>query len=321
MQLRELGKSGIKITPLGLGTWQFSDGKGMAGTMWPRLSQIPAHAIMEHSLSAGMNWIDTAEMYGKGASERCVSQCLQALGKRPGEVVIATKWWPLGRTAASLRNTIHRRLEMLAPYPIDLHQIHAPVALSSTRALMETMAGLLAAGHIRAAGISNYSARDMRKAHAILDGLGWSLASNQVEYSLLNRRIESNGVLETAKELGITIIAYSPLAQGLVSGKFHDDPALLRKRAALRKFSPPFGAGGLRKSQPLINALKEIAARHNATPSQVALNWIVNFHGDTVVAIPGATKLSQAQANAAALNFTLSPDELAQIDEVSRPFR
>jgi aryl-alcohol dehydrogenase-like predicted oxidoreductase len=289
--------------------------------MWPKLNQIPAQAIMEHSLAAGMNWIDTAEMYGKGASERCVAQGLQALGKAPGEVVIATKWWPLGRTAASLRNTIGRRQEALAPYPIDLHQIHAPVALSSTRTLMETMAELLRAGHIRAAGISNYSARDMRKAHAILRELDCTLASNQVEYSLLNRRIESNGVLDTAKELGITIIAYSPLAQGLVSGKFHDDPALLRRRAALRKFSPPFGAAGLRKSQPLIDVLKEVAARHNATPSQVALNWIVSFHGDTVVAIPGATKLSQAQANAAALNFTLSPDECTAIDEASRRFR
>ena len=157
--------------------------------------------------------------------------------------------------------------------------------------------------------------------HAALARRGVPLVSNQMPYSLLNRKIESSGVLAAAKELGITIIAYSPLAQGLLSGKFHDDPSLIQSRVGPRKFLPAFRASGLAKSRPLIDELKKVAQAHGATPSQVALNWLVTFHGDTVVAIPGATKRRQAEENVGSMAFSLSPDEARRIDELSQRFR
>jgi aryl-alcohol dehydrogenase-like predicted oxidoreductase len=139
-------------------------------------------------------------------------------------------------------------------------------------------------------------------------------------YSLLDRRIESNGVLAAAKELGITIIAYSPLAQGLLSGKFHEDPSLIQGRTGPRRFQSAFRARGLERSRPLIEELRKIATAHGVTPSQVALRWLTQFHGDTVVVIPGATKRRHAEENVGAMELTLSQDELRRIDELSRQY-
>jgi aryl-alcohol dehydrogenase-like predicted oxidoreductase len=180
---------------------------------------------------------------------------------------------------------------------------------------MNAMAELVEAGKIRSIGVSNFSAGQMRRAHAALAKHDLPLASNQVHYSLINRGIESNGILDVAKELGITIIAWFPLESGLLTGKFHYDPNVLRKtpigrRLLLRR--------QLEKSRPLIVTLEEIAAAHDVTPAQVALNWLINFHGDTVVAIPGASKMYHAQQNAGAMNFSLSDEEMACIDGLSR---
>lgn len=320
MMLRNLGKSEVKISPIGLGCWQFSDSKGMAGKFWPGLDQVPAQDIIKAMLDGGVNWLDTAEAYGWGASEACISRSLQGLGIKPGEVVIATKWHPVIRSAKHLLHSIEERKKFLAPYPIDLHQIHHPSSRASASAEADALAKLIEGGHIRAAGVSNYTAGMMRKEHKALAKLGHPLASNQVQYSILHRNIESNGVMETAKELGITIIAYSPLAQGMATGRFHDNPEAF-KSIGFRKFVPMFNKGSLKKSQPVIDALKKYAEKYKSSPAQVALNWLIHFHGNTVVAIPGATKLSQAQQNIGAMTFTLEKDELNHLDEVSRPFK
>ena len=179
------------------------------------------------------------------------------------------------------------------------------------------MADLIDGGKIRSVGVSNFSAERMRMAHAALEKRGYPLASNQVQYHLMNRSIEKNGVLDAAKELGITIIAWSPIASGLLSGKFHDNPDLNGKTPLARRMMIK---RKLEQSRPLIDALKEIGQSHRATVTQVALNWLVNFHGETVVAIPGASKVEHAEQNAGAMRFTLSPDEMAHIDELSRQF-
>jgi aryl-alcohol dehydrogenase-like predicted oxidoreductase len=157
----------------------------------------------------------------------------------------------------------------------------------------------------------------MRRSHTTLVKRGFTLASNQVKYSLLDRRIESNGVLNTAKELGITIIAYSPLEMGLLSGKFHKDAGLLQnrpigRRVRLRRL--------IEKSRSLVSALVETAAARGVSVSQVALNWLVNYHGDTVVTIPGATKVNHARESAGAMDFSLSAIEMARINELSQQF-
>jgi aryl-alcohol dehydrogenase-like predicted oxidoreductase len=171
------------------------------------------------------------------------------------------------------------------------------------------------AGKIRSVGVSNFNPSRMRRAHAALAKRSLPLAVNQVRYSLLSREIETNGVLETARELGVTIIAYTPIARGLLSGKYHKDPELLRQMTGFRR---ALMQRNLESSRPLINAMDGIAAKYDATIAQVALNWVVNIHGEIIVTIPGATRVRQAEEAAGAMNFRLSDDEMARLDEVSR---
>jgi aryl-alcohol dehydrogenase-like predicted oxidoreductase len=160
---------------------------------------------------------------------------------------------------------------------------------------MAAMADLVAEEKIRSVGVSNFNAARMRRAHAALSARGLALASNQVRYSLLDRRIESNGTVAAAKELGVTIIAYSPMAQGLLSGRYPEDPGYVGKRPGPRKLMGSFRSKGLERSRPLVEELRKIAAARGATASQVGLAWLCGFHGDTVVVIPGASRPRQAQ--------------------------
>jgi aryl-alcohol dehydrogenase-like predicted oxidoreductase len=153
----------------------------------------------------------------------------------------------------------------------------------------------------------------MERAYRALEKRGLPLAVNQMHYSLLHRDIETDGVLRMAKDLGVTIISYTPLASGLLSGKYHNNPELLEK-AGYRK------AGLKRKlesTRPLINAMGIMAEKHQATIAQVALNWVINYNGEIVVTIPGATKVSQAAEAAGAMKFKLSEAEMAELDELT----
>jgi aryl-alcohol dehydrogenase-like predicted oxidoreductase len=317
---RFLGRSPITISPIGLGCWQFAGGRGFVGGYWELLSQETINQIVAASLAAGITWFDTAEVYGGGRSEAALAMALTAAGRKNGDVVVATKWWPMFRTAGNIKSTIAERLVRLAPFGIDLYQIHQPFALASTAAQMHAMADLVADHKIRSVGVSNFSAARMRAAHKTLAARGIPLVSNQVRYSLLDRRIERNGILKTAKELGITVIAYSPLAQGLLSGKFHRDASIIHSRPGPRKWMSAFRSRGLERSRPLVAGLEEIARAHGATPSQVALNWLLHFNGDTVVVIPGASSVTQAEENARASVFRLEDGELKRLDELSRSF-
>jgi aryl-alcohol dehydrogenase-like predicted oxidoreductase len=248
-------------------------------------------------------------------SETSLSTALKAAGKSDNDVVVATKWWPFLRTARNIPATIEDRLRFLNGYSIGLYMVHQPFGFSSPEAEMDEMAKLVKAGKIRSVGISNFNPDQMRRAHRQLQKVGLPLAVNQVRYSLLDRSIEKNGILETAKELGVTIIAYTPLESGLLTGKYHKNPELLEKksfiwRARLRR--------SMEKSRALISALEEIALRYNATAAQVALNWVINSQGDSVVTIPGVTKASQAQENAGAMKFKLSNIEFVRLDELSQ---
>jgi aryl-alcohol dehydrogenase-like predicted oxidoreductase len=318
---RRLGRTTIEITPIGLGCWQFSGGFGLVGGFWEALPQEAVDEIVRVALAGGISWFDTAEVYGRGRSEQALARALRAAGRKDGDVVVATKWWPIPRTARSIGRTIDDRLRCLGGFSIDLHQVHQPFSFSSVEAEMEAMADLVAARKIRAVGVSNFSAAQMRRAHAALGKRGIPLASNQVRYSLVDRGIESNGVLAAAKELGVTIIAYSPLGQGILSGRFHADPALIRSRPGPRRHMSLFRPSGLARTRPLVDELQQIAAAHGATPSQVALNWLLHVHGETVVAIPGASRPRHAEEAAGAMAFRLADEEMARLDELSRPFR
>jgi aryl-alcohol dehydrogenase-like predicted oxidoreductase len=318
IELRQLGQTDIYISPIGLGCWQFSEGKGGAFGMWAPVPDEETDGIVGAALDGGINWFDTAELYGRGRSERAIARALKKAGKTNQEVIVATKWSPIGRTSRSITKTIGRRQDFLDGYSIDLYQIHAPVGFTTRKSEMNAMADLVDSGKIRSIGISNYSARQMRQANETLISRGLRLASNQVRYSLLDRTIESNGILDTAKELGITIIAYSPLGSGLLTGAFHQDPEMLGTR---RYFRRQMLRRQMESSRSLVSALEEIARAHEVTTAQVALSWLINFHGNTVVAIPGASKIRHAEQNVGAMSLTLSEAELERIDDLSKQFK
>lgn len=317
-QLRQLGHTGIEISPIGLGVMQFAGGAGMYRAMYPKLSPGTMSAIVKTAWEAGINWFDTAELYGQGRSEQGLAEALADNGIKDEDVLVATKWWPMLRRARHIPRSIRTRQGYLKPYTIDLYQVHQPISFSSPEDEMNAMADLVEAGAIRAVGVSNFDAARMRRAHAALQKRGLVLASNQVQYNLIHREIETNGILETAKSLGITIIAWGPLSSGILSGKYHKDLSVLNAR--------PFGRRArlhrkLESTRPVIEMLDEIAAAHQVTPAQVALNWLIHSHGDAVVAIPGATQPDQAEANAAVMKFKLTDSEMTRLDQLTSQFR
>lgn len=313
-----LGKTGMKITPMGLGVMQFAGNKGVFRTFFNAMEQENMNRIVRVALEGGINWFDTAELYGRGVSEKALATALSAAGAADQDVIISTKWNPFLRTARNIPVSIEDRMRYLAGYSIDMYLVHQPISFSSPEKEMDAMAGLVEEGKIRSVGVSNFGADRMRRAHAALAKHGLPLAVNQVEYSLLNRAIEGNGVLETARELGVTIVAWAPLARGLLSGKFHQQPKLLER--------VPFGRRNLlrrniEKSRLLVETLIEIASARQVTPAQVALNWLISPHDKTVVVIPGASKVLHAEDAAHAMKFSLSQDEIERLALLSREYR
>jgi len=292
---------------------ELSGGGSFLGMVFPVIPSEEKNAIIKAALDGGINWFDTAEMYGGGMSEHSVAAGLKAAGKTDKDVVIATKWFPLFRTARNIPKTVEDRLHYLDGFSIGNYMVHQPFGMSSPEAEMNAMADLVEAGKIKSVGISNFDARRMERAHRALEKRGLPLAVNQMHYSLLHRDIETDGVLKMAKDLGVTIIAYTPLASGLLSGKYHDHPELLRQGGWRKRAM----AGRLDATRPLIDAMRPMAEKYGATLAQVALNWVINFNGDLVVTIPGATKSHQAAEAAGAMKFRLSEAELAKLDELS----
>ncbi|MHB1611224.1 MAG: aldo/keto reductase [Sulfobacillus sp.] len=309
-----LGTTELKFSPIGLGTWQFSQGKGMIGKFWPTLSNTSIHDIVHTALDSGINWFDTAQAYGGGQSERALSDALNALKISPPEAFIATKWWPVLRSSRSLEATITHRLQQLRGWPITLYQIHQPYSRSTIALQMKSMAILLDQGFIQCAGVSNFSAAQMTEAYKALRAHGHSLVSNQVRYNLLDRRVENNDILLAAEDLGITIIAYSPLAQGILTGKFHGG---LAKPRGFRKWDPRFRTAQLDQSAHIIRLLQTLGEKYQVGPAEVALNWLIGHPSQRVMAIPGATSTTQALQNAHAMQWTLSSSDRSALDHTS----
>jgi len=313
-----LGQSSLEVPRLGVGAMTWGEARGLARFHPAKMAYGGAHGheeekrALEASLDAGVDLFDTAAMYAGGASERRLGEL--AAGR---DVLVATKF-PSGFRFRSdeFPEELEASLARLGRSSIDLYQHHFPTRRVSIPELMNHLADAVEAGKVRAVGVSNYSADQMRQAHETLTERGIPLASNQVEYSLLHRQPETNGVLDACRELGVTLIAYTPLAGGLLTGKYSAEN---RPGGFFRRVLPRYRRRSLEAIQPVVGLLAEIGDRYSKKPSQVALRWLIE--NPTVLPIPGAKNGRQATANAGALTFTLTVDEVEALSDVTAPWR
>jgi aryl-alcohol dehydrogenase-like predicted oxidoreductase len=304
-----LGQSPIEVVPLGVGCWAWGDQE-----YWRYgLDHGPRDVVaaFDACLEAGLDLFDTAEAYGWGKGE----QILGALARRSGRaLVVATKYAPLaGRGGpGAIRKGLAGSLRRLGLTPIDLYQLHWPDRDETpVAAAMDVLADALEAGQIRAVGVSNFGVSEMREAHAALARRGLPLATNQVRYSLLHRAPEVDGVLEACRELGVTLLAYSSLEQGLLAGKY--GPGALP--SGPRGEDDRFSASNVAAAQPVVAELRSLAEAHGVELAAVALAWLLAKPG--VVPLAGAKTGEQAARNAQALDVTLDEAEIARLDEVT----
>lgn len=313
-----LGKSSLRVPRMGVGAMVWGDARGLARLHPAKTAYGGAEGIeeerraVEASLAAGVNLFDSAAMYSLGAAERRLGELAQGR-----DMLIATKY-PAGFSfkVEDFQKELAGTLERLGRDHIDLYQHHYPNPRLSIPDLMAQVAKAVEAGKVKAVGVSNYSAAQMREAHAALAKHGIPLASNQVEYSLLKRGPEVNGVLEACRELGITLIAYSPMAGGMLTGKYSSQH---RPGGFFRRLLPQYSNRVLEKMQPLLKLMRAIGETYNKTPAQVALRWLIE--NPLVLPIPGAKNGKQAADNAGALSFSLTPEEVEALSQASLPWR
>jgi aryl-alcohol dehydrogenase-like predicted oxidoreductase len=302
----QLGNTDLAIPSLGIGAWAWGDqlywGYGRS------FGESEVKSAFESSLEAGVNFFDTAEIYGRGYSERLLGNFLRQIDQ---PVIIATKFMPFPwriqkkQMLSALRNS----LERLGVSKVDLYQIHSPTSIVSLNTWSEGLADILERGLTHTVGVSNFRVPQLRRSYSILKQRGVPLASNQVEFNLLNRNNEFNGLLSFCQEFGITLLAYSPLSQGLLTGKYSSK-------------KPPPGIRGIRyrsellsKISPLLRLMADIGREHNGkTIAQVALNWTIC---KGTVPIVGVKTERQVRENIGALGWRLSPSQIVALDKMS----
>jgi len=281
-----LGSTEIKVSRIGTGTnrWAFGE------------NDEEVFQVYQALLNRDVNFFDTAESYTGGRSERLLGACY----KRDGRLsVLASKYRPSAsrRIERDFTKALDESLRRIGVETLDLYYVHMPPNAQSIEDLMDYMSDAWAAGKIRAVGVSNFDADQMRKAAARLEEHSIKLATNQVEYSLLNREPETNGVLETCKSLDISLVAYRPLGRGQL--------------ASVEMI------GGSKDKSNLETLIQSIAEDHEGSASQVALNWLLH-RDELVIPIPGATNVDHAVENAGALDWVMSKAEFKELDEASK---
>jgi len=296
----------LENVDIGVGTWAWGDrlvwGFGRGYTI------EDVHQAFDASIAAGIDLFDTAEVYGQGRSEQLLGEFLKTTNQ---QVKIATKFmpYPWRLTKGSLTRALKGSLQRLGVAQVDLYQIHQALPPVNVETWMAALTGVVHAGLAREVGVSNYDRSWTQRAYDALAREGIHLASNQVEYSLIHRDVEKNGLLKQCQDLGVRLIAYSPLGMGLLTGKYTPD-------------NPPTGIRGGRYSRrflesmtPLLTLIKRIGSDHaGKTPAQVALNWVIC---KGALPIPGAKNLAQAEQNGGAVGWRLTDDEVAALDETS----
>jgi aryl-alcohol dehydrogenase-like predicted oxidoreductase len=292
------------MSAIGLGTWQFGSREWGYGNDY---ADTEAVAITHRALDLGINLIDTAEIYAFGKSERIVGKAIEG---RRDEAFLATKVFPIMPLAPIVEQRGKASAQRLGVEQIDLYQVHWPNPIIPTGTTMQGMAKLQREGVVRHVGVSNFNLAKWQQAER---DLGGPVLTNQVQYSLAARGPDRS-VVPWAQENDRVVIAYSPLAQGLLSAKYDgtNTPGGIRSGNAL--FLPE----NIERAEPLLTALREIAAAHDAKPAQVALAWVI--HHPNVVAIPGASNVGQLESNAAAADLELTDDEFQRLTAASDRF-
>lgn len=303
-----LAGTDLRIPRLGVGTWAWGDKRvwGMGGYD-ANLSEASIREAYEASLQAGVTLLDTAEVYGRGESERIIGRLLaqyhDAALPRPQ---VATKFFPAPwklNVRVALIDALRGSLDRLGLPAVDLYQLHGPISLRSHDTLADALAQAHQAGLIKAIGVSNYSLAEVRSMQRALRARGLVLATNQVEFSLLRRLPETGGLLAGCRELGVTVLAYSPIGQGRLTGKYSSANPPPGRRS--------FSDHSMKRVDQVVLALKRVASKHARTPSQVALNWLI---AKGAVPIPGAKNRRQAEDNAGALGWALDEDDVRALD-------
>ena len=303
MRYVDLGQARASV--IGLGTWQFGSREWNYGSHY---ADDTAKRIIERALELGVNLIDTAEMYGFGASERIIGSVLAQV---PSGAVIASKIVPFTYSPGYVTSRCTKSRRRLGVEAIDLYQVHFPNPVDRLDRLAGALDALVDRGMVRSVGVSNFSV-------AAWDRLGGMakapIVSNQVHYSLLERRPEAEH-LPYALANSKVVIAYSPIEQGVLSGKYGRS----NRPRDIRRMNRNFAPDSLERMQPLLAALGRIAKAHDATSAQIALAWVVSH--PNVIAIPGASSVAQLEANAAAADIELGREEVAELEAASDLYR
>lgn len=303
--MRYLEVGGVRISAIGIGTWQFGAREWGYGDEY---ATGVAPTIVARAIELGINLIDTAEIYGFGCSERIIGQ---AIAGHSRDVFVATKVLPILPLAPVVEWRAIESAARLGVDHLDLYQLHWPNPLFPIATPMRAMAKLRATGLVRHVGVSNFSLRQWQAAER---ALGSPVLSNEVQFSLARRR-HGDELAPWAAEHDRIVIAYSPLAQGLLSGRYGKDHLPSDR---VRRGNPLFLSENLEQAGELLRTLREVAKAHAATSAQVALAWLIRRQN--VVVIPGASSVAQVEANAAAADLQLADDEDRQLTAASDRF-
>ncbi len=304
MEYRKLGKSDLKVSRIGLGTWQF----GTKG--WRFEDKEEMKKVLNSALDQGINFIDTAEVYGGGVSETVIGEVIKERGDRD-DLVIATKVAPRHFRYKDVLRAANKSLERLGIKTIDLYQLHWPNEYVPLQETMRAMEELVNSGKVRYIGLSNFPPCLTKE--AVLHLKNNDVISNQVKYNILERDVEKE-ILPAMRELGIVIIAYSPLAMGLLTGKY--DEKTVFPEEDYRSNHPLFAIKeNFNQVINIVETLKEMAGKYGKSVPQIAINWLLKF--DDVFPIPGAKSPKHVESNIGSVGWSLSDEDWMKIKEAS----